>query len=225
MKTELIVMLTHNDKTVPNALETFESAKDLNVRCWGFKDVGLPEPQMRELLAALKAAGKTTFLEVVSYGEDECMRGAELAVRMGFDCLMGTLFYPAVWEYLKENNVKYMPFVGKVSGSPSILEGTIEEIIEEGRKFAAQGVYGFGILAYRYVAGDPEQLAREFVAAMDVPVVVAGSINGRERMQFVEDIGAYGFTMGGALFEGKFAPGADFRTNLQAVCDMMDSIS
>lgn len=223
MKTKLIVMLTHHDKTVSDAAAVFETAKDLPVDCWGFKDVGLPRAQMAELLAALKAAGKTAFLEVVSYSEEECMRGARLAAEMGFDYLMGTLFYPSVWAYLKEQNVKYMPFVGHVSGSPSVLEGSVEEIIAEGRQLAAQGVHGFDILAYRH-ANDPEGLARAFVGAMEVPVVVAGSINDRARMQLVEDIGAWGYTMGSALFDAKFVPNGTFRDNLSAVCEMMEGI-
>jgi len=35
---ELIVMLTNNDVTVPDAMETFESVKDLPVKYWGFKE-------------------------------------------------------------------------------------------------------------------------------------------------------------------------------------------
>ena len=42
MKPELIVMLTHHDETVQNALALFEECKDLPVTHWGFKDVGLP---------------------------------------------------------------------------------------------------------------------------------------------------------------------------------------
>lgn len=223
MNAKLIVMLTHHDKTVVNAKEVFETVKDLPVQCWGFKDVGLPREQMAELLDAMKAAGKTTYLEVVSYSEEECMRGAKLAVELGYDCLMGTIFYPSVWEYLKKSNIKYMPFVGKVHGSPSVLEGSVAEIIDEGRKLTAEGVYGFDILAFRHVE-DPEKLAKEFVGEMEVPVVIAGSINSRERMKFVEDIGAYGFTMGSALFEKDFVPDGSFRDNLAAVCAMMDSI-
>ena len=41
MTPELIVMLTNNDKTVIDAVEVFESCKDLPVQKWGFKDVGL----------------------------------------------------------------------------------------------------------------------------------------------------------------------------------------
>lgn len=91
MNAQIIVMLTHNDRTVKNALEIFEESKSLPVQLWGFKDVGLEREQMLELIGAMKAAGKTTFLEVVSYSEEACMRGARLAVEMGFDYLMGTV--------------------------------------------------------------------------------------------------------------------------------------
>ena len=42
---ELIVMLTHNDVTVPDAMETFLACKDLPVKYWGFKDHGM-EPDL-----------------------------------------------------------------------------------------------------------------------------------------------------------------------------------
>lgn len=71
MKPEIVIMLTHNDLTVKNAMEVFESCKDLPVKNWGFKDVGIPVEEMVELNKAMKAAGKTTFLEVVTYTEEE----------------------------------------------------------------------------------------------------------------------------------------------------------
>ena len=72
MVEKLIVMLTHHDVTVSNAKEVFESCRDLPVVNWGFKDVGMPPAQMRELCQLMKQAGKTTFLEVVTYSEEEC---------------------------------------------------------------------------------------------------------------------------------------------------------
>ena len=39
MNAQIIVMLTHNDRTVKNALEIFEESKSLPVQLWGFKDV------------------------------------------------------------------------------------------------------------------------------------------------------------------------------------------
>ena len=56
-------MLTHHDVTVKNAAEIFEACKDLPVKYWGFKNVGLPKDEMKALAGAMKAAGKTTFLK------------------------------------------------------------------------------------------------------------------------------------------------------------------
>ncbi|MCP4397605.1 MAG: hypothetical protein GY801_09940 [bacterium] len=220
MKTQLITMLTHNDQTVENALEVFNECKKIDNNFWGFKDVGLPKEKMKELTNALQEAGKTTFLEVVSYSEEECMTGAKLAAEVGFDYLMGTIFYESVWEFLKENDMKFLPFVGKVHSSPSILEGSIEEIIAQGKEIAAKGVAGFDLLAYRHV-DDPEKLAKEFAAAMDIPVVIAGSIDSPARIDFVEEIGAWAYTIGGAFFEEQFVKEGGFRGNLEYVVNYM----
>ena len=55
-KPELIVMLTHHDQTVPNALDLFNQLKDAPATHWGFKDVGLPPEQMKQVVAAMKTA-------------------------------------------------------------------------------------------------------------------------------------------------------------------------
>lgn len=224
MESSLIVMLTHDDKTVENALEVFETCKDLPVKFWGFKDVGLPRPQMRELIKALKDAGKTTFLEVVSYTEEECQAGAEFAVEFGFDYLMGTLFFPEVWKYLKGKDIKYFPFVGEVSGSPSVLEGSAESMVEESNFFKSVGVHGVDLLAFRHTS-DPENLAREFICNSAVPVVLAGSISSFERIEFVNQVNPWSFTMGSALFNTNFLPDSTFRENLKRVVEKMDAIN
>ena len=78
MRPEIIIMLTHHDVTVKNAHEVFEQCKDIEeVKYWGFKNVGLPKDEMKALTAAMKAAGKTTFLEVVTYDEASCLDGAQ----------------------------------------------------------------------------------------------------------------------------------------------------
>ena len=164
MKPEIIIMLTHHDVTVKDAGEIFEQCKDLPVKFWGFKNVGLPKDEMKKVAGAMKAAGKTTFLEVVTYDEASCLDGAQTAIDCGFDYLMGTVYYDSVAKLLKENGMAYLPFVGKVSGSPSILEGTNEEIIQNAKDLMAKGIKGFDILAYRHVV-DGEKLAREFCAA------------------------------------------------------------
>jgi hypothetical protein len=88
LKPELIVMLTHHDQTVSDALELFKRTKELPIKHWGFKDVGLQPDHMQKVVTAMKDAGKTTFLEVVSLSEEEGLRGARLAVELGFDILM-----------------------------------------------------------------------------------------------------------------------------------------
>jgi hypothetical protein len=222
MKSNLIVMLTHHDRTVSDAMDVFNRCSHLPVACWGFKDVGLPAGEMKALVNRMKEAGKTTFLEVVSYSEEACLSGARLAVEYGFDYLMGTLYSDAVWAYLKQEDIRYLPFVGRVHGSPSILEGETDEIIGQAKSLMEKGIIGFDILAYRHVS-DPEMLARRF--CMEIPesvTVIAGSINSAERISFMNRIGAWGFTMGSALFEGDFVRGGSFGENLEEVISIMD---
>ena len=110
---QLIVMLTHNDKTVANALEVFEKCKDTKAQFWGFKEAPLPLSEMKELYAYMKTCGKTTFLEVVAYTEEEGMAGAKVAAECGCDVLMGTCFSDAINAFCHEHGLKYMPFAGK----------------------------------------------------------------------------------------------------------------
>ena len=221
MRPDIIIMLTHHDVTVPDAAEVFEQCKDLDqVKLWGFKNVGLPKDQMKALVKAMKDAGKTTFLEVVTYDEASCLDGAQTAIDCGFDYLMGTIYYESVHKLLSANGMAYLPFVGKVSGSPSILEGTNEEIIQNAKDLMAKGIKGFDILAYRHVV-DGEKLAYEFCEAVDAQICIAGSINSFGRIDTMFDIGPWTFTMGSALFEKKFVPSGSFRDNLIAVAYYM----
>lgn len=222
MKSNLIVMLTHNDQTVKNAIEVFDECKDLSVECWGFKDVGLDKQSMRTLIDNMKDAGKTTFLEVVTYTEEQCMAGAKLSVEYGFDYLMGTIYYESVYEFLKKHDIEYLPFVGKVSGSPSVLEGTIEEIIDNAIGLKRRGLTGFDLLAYRHKQG--EQLAHEFCRAVSGKNVIAGSINSFDRIKIMSDINPWGFTMGSALFTKSFDASGSLRRNLELVIEYMNGL-
>jgi hypothetical protein len=221
MKSQIIIMLTHDDKTVKNALEVFESCKDLPVQFWGFKDVGLEKSEMRKLINAMKRAGKTTFLEVVSYSEEECMIGAMTAVELGFDYLMGTIYHKSVFDYLSTQEIKFLPFCGNVYGSPSVLEGTIDDVINDGQRLLDKGVDGIDLLAFRHKEG--AKLAEEYCKRVKKPVVIAGSINSPERIAFINKIDPWAFTMGSALFEEKFAPGKNFRENLENVIESMNN--
>jgi len=41
--------------------------------------------------------------------------------------------------------LKYMPFVGNIHGRPSILDGTIDGMIEEANKLVEMGVFGIDL--------------------------------------------------------------------------------
>jgi len=180
-------MLTHNDRTVKDALAYFNEAKDVKGALnWGFKDVGLPYEQMKDLVAEMKAAGKTTFMEVVTYTEDECKKAADLSVACGFDYLTGTIYYPSVMKILKDGGCKYLPFCGKVSGSPSVLSGSGDEIIAEAKELLTDGVDGFDLLAYRHDSEEPVSLSKRFISAVDAPVIIAGSINSFARLDIIK---------------------------------------
>ena len=222
MKPELIVMLTYNDKTVENALELFNEMKHTPVIHWGFKDVGLPPDKMKEVVESMNAAGKTTFLEVVSLTEEEGLSGAKLAVECGFDILMGTVFFDSINDYLKDKPVKYYPFPGHVHSHPSILDGTIEDIVQHARDMEAKGVEGMDLLTYRYT-GDAPALLKEVVQATRVPIVSAGSIDSLDRIAEVRDAGTWGFTIGTAFFEKKFIPNGSFIDNMMAVWDWVQA--
>ena len=219
-KPELIVMLTHQDKTVQNALELFERTKDFPIKHWGFKDVGLSPDEMQKVVAVMKDSGKTTFLEVVSLSEEEGLQGARLAVELGFDILMGTVFYPSIADYLKDKPVLYYPFPGHVHSHPSILDGEIEEIVAHACELEGYGVHGLDLLTYRY-NGEAPSLLRQVVDATKVPVVSAGSIASFARIEEVWSAGAWGFTIGTAFFEKQFLPEGSFEENVQAVCSWL----
>ena len=153
------------------------------------------------------------------------MRGAKLAVECGFDYLLGTLYYDSVAAYIKEQGLKYCPFAGKVSQSPSILEGTVEEMLAQEAEFAEKGVYGTDLLGYRYVDGDPNVLSAEYIKRAKNPVILAGSIGSEERMKLVKEMDPWCFTMGSALFTKNFVKDGTFRDNLVYVVNFLKSLS
>lgn len=215
-------MLTSNDVTVPDASYVFESCRDLPVQHWGFKDVGLRREEMIALNRQMKSAGKTTYLEVVTYTESGCVQGAELAGECGFDHLTGTVYYPAVDALLKKYEILYHPFAGKVGGSPVALTGTIDDIVEDSEHLIAAGAAGVDLTAFRYLDGDPMELAYAVGNAIGMDkLTIAGSVNCIERMNAMSELGCHSYTMGSALFGGKFVKGGTFRDNLEYVLDYL----
>lgn len=204
MPVNVIAMLTNNDKTVENALDIFERNRHSIVQCWGFKDIGIKLEDAVVLVEAMKAAGKTTFLEPLVETEEECLAAANFAVKCKFDYLVAMMFFESAWKVLRENNVKFIPTCGKRAGLPRKLYGTPESIIADAQRIASRGVDGIGLSVYRYVDGDPEEMARQFVRNVKIPMIISGSINSEKRLDFVKSLQPWGFTIGSALFDDSF---------------------
>lgn len=218
MKPELIVMLTHNDLTVENAYQIFEECKDTKANYWGFKEQPLPLDEMQRIYRRMKECGKHTVLEVVAYTEAEGLEGAKMAVDCGCDILMGTCCHESIMRYCQQHNISYMPFVGSITGRPSILQGSIESMVAEAKKLKEQGAFGIDLLGYRYEE-DAEQLISDMVAKTELPVCVAGSIDSYDRLQFIKKVQPWTFTIGSAFFEHKF--GISIAEQIDKVCDFI----
>ena len=109
-----------------------------------------------------------------------------------------------------------------MSGSPSVLEGSFDEIISDANSLLDKGVDGIDLLAFRHADG--AGLARAYCQAIAKPVVIAGSINSFQRVDFVNELNPWAFTMGSALFTENFVPGGGFYKNLEALVGYMNSV-
>ena len=72
----LIFMLTRNDQTVAHCLDAVDQALALGVSHVGFKDIGVSQDIQAELNRRIKAAGATSYLEVVSETPEACLASA-----------------------------------------------------------------------------------------------------------------------------------------------------
>lgn len=215
---ELIVMLTHNDKTVSNAAAIFQACKASKAKYWGFKEKPLPLDEMKALFSEMKACGKTTVLEVVEYTEDQGLEGAQIALACGVDILMGTVYSEKIHNFCQEHDLKYMPFVGDITERPSILNGSIDGMVAEAQTYLDKGVFGIDLLGYRYT-GNPLALNQALVSQLAAPICLAGSVDSYERLQEVKDTNPRFFTIGSAFFEQRF--GETFEEQIDRVCDFM----
>ena len=215
---EFIFMLTQNDVTIEDAFEVYDEVRDAGLRYVGFKDVGLPFDRLEALTETIHDGGQEVMLEVVSEEKEDELRSARAALDLGVDYLLGGTHAEEVSEMLSGTGIRYCPFPGRVIGHPSLLRGSIEEIVESARRLTAmRGVRGLDLLAYRY-DGDVEALTRAVVEAVEVRVIAAGSVDSEERIRALAEAGVWGFTVGSAIFEGKFAhSGASTREQVETV--------
>ncbi|SDU01285.1 methylglyoxal synthase [Stappia sp. ES.058] len=205
MAFDFIFMLTEDDSTVPDARARLEEVLAGGARHIGFKDVGLPFDELKALAGEIRAAGGRAYLEVVSLDAESELRSARAAIELEVDCLLGGTRAAEIAPMLKPHPVRYYPFPGDIVGHPSVLSGTVETITDSARRLAdLESVDGLDLLAYRF-AGDVRELMSHVCAAVDKPVIMAGSIDRAERIEAVAETGAAGFTVGTAALKGQFA--------------------
>jgi putative N-acetylmannosamine-6-phosphate epimerase len=209
-------MLTQQDVTIPNAIEVFKEIKGTGIKFIGFKDVGLPREELTRLVKMMKNEKLKTFIEVVSGSEEENIRSAEVAVELEVDYLIGGTYVKETLPVVKGTGIRYFPYIGKIIGHPCLLRGTIEGIVEDGRRVEKIGVDGINLLGYRY-DGDVVKLIRSVKKAVKIPLIVAGSINSFERVREMVKLDVWAFTIGAAILEKKFIPNGTLSEQVQSV--------
>jgi hypothetical protein len=206
---DFIFMLTRQDRTVEDCLEVLALIRPLRLRHIGFKDVGVSPPILAKLADGIRALGATSYMEVVSPEPSDCLRSARMARKLGVDRLLGGTQVDEILEVLSGSHTSYFPFPGRPMGHPTKLGGKPEEIEAHCRSFVAKGCPGADLLAYRATEAD----ALDLVAASrrglgrQGYLIVAGSVNSRERIRALKTAGADAFTIGSAVFDGSFCPG------------------
>jgi hypothetical protein len=215
---EFIFMLTHDDVTVDDAVDVFAGLRDSGLRYVGFKDVGPPPSVLREVTDAAHEAGMEVMLEVVSTQIGEEVRSLRAAPQIGVDWVLGGTHPHKGIELLDGTGIRYWPFPGTIVGHPSVLKGEIDEIAAHAAELTAlEGVYGLDLLAYRHPDVDPLALTRAVVEAADGPVIAAGSVATTRQIADLEAAGAWGFTIGGAIFDGRLPGGPSVAGQIEAV--------
>ncbi len=214
MTFKFIFMLTRNDRTVEDAAEHVKTALDCGVRHIGFKDIGLPVEALKEINEEIKSGGATSYLEVVSLDIESEMASATAAREIGVDFLLGGTNAAAVVPILRGSGIKYYPFPGEIIGHPSVLGGSVDNIVSSAIVLAqTSGVDGLDLLAYRF-NGNVADLMKSVCKAVSIPVIMAGSIDTAERIEAVAIAGGEGFTIGTAALDGIF-PADDKTLKLQ----------
>ena len=136
------------------------------------------------------------------------LRSISIGLDIGVDWILGGTHPEAALETVRGSGACYCPFAGTVSGHPSVLEGSIADIARHaGMVSKLDGVTGIDLLAYRHERADIAELTRAVVEATPGPVIGAGSVCSARQIETLARAGAWGFTIGSAIFDGQL-PGA-----------------
>ena len=220
-----VFMLTHGDRTVDNAAEIVPTLADTGLRYIGFKDVGADLARQRELTSLAHDAGFEVMLEVVSTSKEAELSSLHSAAEAGFDWVLGGT-HAEEGAGILPDGVRYCPFPGRVVDHPSVLLGTIDEIAADAERLTGlDHVSGLDLLAYRHPTADPLELIREVVRRSSGPVIVAGSIASIDRAVAVSEAGAWGYTIGSAIFDGLLPGAPSIADQVRRVLELTGEVS
>jgi hypothetical protein len=215
---EFVFMLTRRDRTVDDAQSVYQEVRGTGLRYIGFKDIGASVAQLREVCVSAQDDGLEVMLEVVSTSREDELRSVTAATEIGVDWVLGGTHPQDGLRALAGSKARYCPFPGRVVGHPSVLEGEIAEIAESARAITAlDGVFGLDLLAYRHETADVAELTRAVVQAASGPVIAAGSVASVAQIRALEAAGAWGFTIGSAIFEGRLPGGPSIAGQIREV--------
>lgn len=214
-------MLTRSDQTVTDCLDVLDDIRGVGLTHLGFKDVGVPPDVLAELARRIRAAGATSYMEVVSTSREACLQSARVARDIGVDRLLGGTQVDEVLEILAGSATQYLPFPGKPFDHPTKLGGSPADVEADCRRYRARGCAGVDLLAYRATESDPLELVQAARRGLDGgTLLVAGSVGRPEQVRALAAAGADSFTVGSAVFDGSFSPHVgSLRSQLRAVLD------
>jgi Histidine biosynthesis protein len=215
---EFVFMLTRDDVTVADAPEVLAGLRDTGLRYLGFKDIGPPPEVLRDVTAAAHEAGMEVMLEVVSTSREDELRSVRAALDIDVDWVLGGTNAGDGAAVLAGSGLRYCPFPGTITGHPSVLSGAVADIAADAARLTAiDGVHGVDLLAYRHATADVGALTRAVADAVDGPVIAAGSVATVEQIRVLEEAGAWGFTIGSAIFEQRLPGGPSVAGQVRAV--------
>jgi hypothetical protein len=143
----------------------------------------------------------------------------DLALKIGADNLIGgmPMYTEKTMDYLKQKKARlgFYPYIGKITGHPCILGGSIEEIIRDGKQAEKDGINGINLLLYRYTEDQKKLLAA--TKDLKVPLIVAGNVVTFDQIKELKQNKVWAFTIGGAVIEKKFVGNGSTKEQIEAV--------
>jgi len=208
---DFIFMLTRDDATVPDCLSVMDEIASLGLAHIGFKDIGADADTLHALNRRIKAAGATSYLEVVATTNEAALQSARMAVEIGVDRLLGGKQVRETLRILADTDIEYFPFPGKPVGHPTALGGSPWDVEQDCQNYAAMGCAGVDLLAYRATEAAPLDLVRAARRGLgpDKRLICAGGVDSLARVAALREAGCDAFTIGSAAFALAFSAAPD----------------